>query len=334
MKKVLKIVACVLIAAALWLTVDIVLTRSLTGILNSTWIPRAEQQLGVDIAVGGTNLDILGRELTLSDVRVARPAGFDGPDLLFSEEARLRVRFFPLLRGAAEITDLLIRGARLTLTFSSQGRVNVTESGKPDDSPQISFSVSVEARDISFEEIHGAGWANFDITGHLEEDPELFVTALDGRIAPMADFDSLSFDIQGTIRFIRLEDLGPMAKEWEIECESADMDIDVKCRNGRYAEGSKLTMIVRKPTLTGDLARKARNFPIPDELTLRAPLGGTVEEPELDIHTALVHTVLENLAGSVGTILESVTIDGEKLDGDLGEAARKLGNILKSWNGD
>jgi hypothetical protein len=67
---------------------------------------------------------------------------------------------------------------------------------------------------------------------------------------------------------------------------------------------------------------------MPDPLPLVVPLRGKLEDPQLDIESALIQTVLQNLSGSLGTILRSTTVNGKKLDG---ETIKQLGDMLKNW---
>jgi len=391
MRKIVKSLSWVVIPVAiLAFSLSIVRTRHAVGVLTKTAIRRAERDLGVNIRVGKTDIHLLGGKLTLSDVRIANPEGFEEGDLFSLKTALFRMRILPLLRGRADMTHLSIHDARLTVTRNEQNQVNVAELGKtgkttsgdaggptseaadptsadrtppPESEKQrdphdliirdlscsstlsyidygktndpfrISFAVVAEGQNLSSIDLPGDTWGHFSITSHLEEDPEAFVTTLAGRLAPWKDTHRPSFDLQGDIRSIRFRDLGPEAENWEIQCESANLKIDITCRDGQYTENSKLTVTLEKPTVTGDLAKKARNIPVPAELTIPIPLRGTFRNPQMDFQSAAIQAVLQHLAGSLGALLESTTVDGKQPDGDLGNAARNLGNLLKNWQG-
>jgi hypothetical protein len=104
----------------------------------------------------------------------------------------------------------------------------------------------------------------------------------------------------------------------------------LSCRNGRFDAGrSALSLTLRSPEFRGKLARKARRFKVPPVLTVRAPLGGSVDAPQLDWTTAALQAVLQTIGGSIGGVDDGTGEPGSPLDDQVKDARRRLGDLLK-----
>lgn len=224
---------------------------------------------------------------------------------------------------SVEPPDLLIHN------LACDPSISYTHYGIADRPVRLSLKLTLRAQNISTMEIPDAEWGRFTINGHLERNPDAFVTTLTGRIAPLLDPAKPSFDMEGDVLAVNLDELGAIAAEWEVRGEEISLALRVKCRDGQYdPDASQLSLVLKNPTLTGSLARKAHGMPLPPELSITAPLSGPLGDPQLDIEAALIQTVLSNLGGTLQTIIENTTIDGKKLDSDT---IKKLGNLLKGW---
>ena len=196
----------------------------------------------------------------------------------------------------------------------------------------IPFVANLSAKNITTIGTPKDEWGTFTLKGSLLNKPELFTTSITGKIAPISDTSKISTDIDGTITGIDLTQLGPYTNNLDISAENITVAIKLKCSDGKIDPLiSKLVLTMDNITLSGKLAKQAKNVTLPSTLTVNVPIRGTIDSPEIDITTAIITTIMKNLGGVLGNMLENATIDGKKLDGDLGEAAKALGNFLKGF---
>ncbi len=196
----------------------------------------------------------------------------------------------------------------------------------------IPFAANISAKDITTIGTPANKWGTFTLTGSLLDKPEIFKTSITGKIAPISDTAKISMEIDGTIDGIDPTQLGPYTNNLDITAENITVAIKLKSQNGIIDQvNSKLILTMDNVTLSGKLAKQAENITLPPTLVINVPITGTIEDPEVDIVAAIITTVMKNLGGALGNMLENATIDGKKLDGDLGEAAKVIGNFLKSF---
>lgn len=154
-------------------------------------------------------------------------------------------------------------------------------------------------------------WGAVSVRGAQASNAKAWVTRLDGRLAPIGDPDRLSFDLAGTIASVDVEPLRPRMAEIGCLCDALSLDIDLHCRQGRFdSRKSFLSFSMEGVTLTtnlvADLPDALRRM---DSVVLPVPLGGTIEEPEIDVAQALVHAALENLKRNPDILLKSNLLD-------------------------
>ena len=194
------------------------------------------------------------------------------------------------------------------------------------------FAATLAANNITTIGSDEDEWGTFTIKGSLLDKPKVFETSITGKIAPITDPLKVSMSIDGSITGIDLTELGPYTNEIDIAAENITATFKLKCDGGNIdVLNSALILTMDNVTLSGKLAQQAKNISLPPTLTINVPISGTIDAPEIDITAAIIMTVLKNLGGTLGTMLENATIDGKKLDGDLGEAAKVLGNFLKGF---
>lgn len=194
------------------------------------------------------------------------------------------------------------------------------------------FSANLSAKNITTIGSVDDKWGTFSISGSLLDNPEVFKTVITGEIAPISDPAKISMNLDGTITDIDIEQLEPYTNDLDIAAKHIAVAIKLQCRNGNIdPTNSKLILTMDSVSLSGKLAQQTGNIQLPTTLTVNVPIRGTIESPEVDIVTAIITTVMKNMGGIIGTMLENTTIDGKKLDGDLGEAAKVIGNFLKGF---
>ncbi len=195
---------------------------------------------------------------------------------------------------------------------------------------KLPFDVALSADNIKTTGSADDKWGTFHLTGGMKGKPEVFTTDISGRIAPVTDKDEISMNFAGTIKNIKLSELGPYTNKMDISAENIDAEIKFKSVAGKIDPlNSKLTLIMQNVTLSGKLEQKTKNITLPPNLKINVPIKGTINQPQVDIMSAIITTVMKNLGGSLGTMLENTTINGKKLDGNAAEAAKLIGNFLK-----
>lgn len=361
------------------------LKNKLNSAIRTFVIPKAEQSLGVRVAVGGASLNLFGGSLSVSDVNVGNPPGFAEPSLLSLDRLYVDVGLLDLLKGTIRVSDAEVAGTRLVIVRRKDGQINTQQiqknveaaaagttattnaagtapeqAGTPvvplpaepkrvmidrlaidilleyidhglSDKPvRIPLRLSVQGGNLSTTARPPAEWGTLSIRGHLDGNPKAYVTELNGRLAPLEDPKKASFDLTGNIAAIDLRESGLLKSDSEFQGDTAAIEARLVCRDGAFdPKQSSLRIVVRNPKLSGKLAKKAKGIPIPPELSVSGPVGGTLDKPEFDFQAALIRTVLENLSGSLGTLLESATKKEPKAKGEVDKAVKALGELLK-----
>jgi uncharacterized protein involved in outer membrane biogenesis len=380
-RKVLLAVAIVLILLVGGL--HFFLKNKLNSAIRTFVVPKAEQSLGVSVAVGDASINLFGGGLRVGQVNVGNPPGFAEPSLLSLDRLYVDLALLDLLKGTIRLSDAELDGTHLVIVRNKDGRVNTQEvqkrvaaipsaatngeetatgpaaappavplpaepkkvmidriaidllleyidHGLSDKPVRIPLRLSVQGGNLSTTAKSSADWGTLSIRGHLDGDPKAYVTELSGRLAPLEDPKKASFDLAGNIAAIDLRESGLLKADSEFQGDTAAIEARLVCRDGAFdPKQSSLRIVVKNPKLSGKLAKKARGIPIPPELSVSGPVAGTLDKPEFDFQAALIRTVLENLSGSLGTLLESATKKEPKVKSEVDKAVKALGGLLK-----
>lgn len=114
------VVLAVVLGAILQLTLGSRLADRVTGAA----LPAVARRTGVNISVERARVNLLGRSIHLSGVRVENPPGFDEPTVLSARDIRLKLRILPLLRGVVWVSRASAKGAVMTITRNAKSEVN------------------------------------------------------------------------------------------------------------------------------------------------------------------------------------------------------------------
>lgn len=158
----------------------------------------ASRDLGRTITIGGASL-AWGPEvrLTLSDVAVANPEGMTGPGLLKAETVDVWLPLRPLLRGKAELSNVVVTKPEIVLTEDSEGTKNWTfESAGQTGSvgPVLPRAASVAGGTLTYSSTKTGGSANAqDITASLTREVADDSTRVQGRLTLKGE--SVAFDV-------------------------------------------------------------------------------------------------------------------------------------------
>jgi len=253
----------------------------------------------------------------------APPARSHAPDVCLAA-----VLPWPALAAVArgdEQRDVLVR------ELSVRTVVDYTDHGVADQPVRLALALLLEGHDIATFARAESEWGRLAITGRHADDPASFLVDLEGVVGPLTDAKRPDFSLNGSIRDIDVERLGPAAADIDIRGAETSLKMTLRCRDGRFDPSvSKITLEVEKPRLTGKLARKAGGLPLPPVLTVTAPLGGTLEQPAFDLEGALVQSLARNLGNLFGAVgKQPIKIDTRKAEEELKRALDDLGDFLK-----
>ena len=172
-------------------------------------------------------------------------------------------------------------------------RLTYTDAAISDPPFHIEFAATMLAEQLSFGTAEGHD-GKFEISGHLAGNPEAFKTQLHGIIAPIGNPLNPTFDIFGTVTGIDASVFESLYGDLGLSCEDATFEIAIRCVDGKYNRAtSEFRLILTAPKASSRLAGRTMGVPLPDVLTIRVPLGGTLDAPKINIEAAVIHSVLD-----------------------------------------
>jgi hypothetical protein len=171
---------------------------------------------------------------------------------------------------------------------------------------RIAYAMTVKAHDIRTYKpwVATNHWGTFSVDGHLENDPQSLRVNLKGKIAPILDPHTPSFEINGTITNLNAADLGPMAVEAGIQNGSLAADVHVVCKNGVFQRESVVTVHLDNLKIAGGTAKRLLGTAIPSSVTAAVQLKGTVDAPDFDLLGTLLRTTGKGLSHGVNAIMD------------------------------
>ncbi len=186
----------------------------------------------------------------------------------------------------AGMPDLLIRRVDI------QTRLHYTDrqAGEPP------FRASIDLR-LRLANVGNVGRADtlsgaLTLTGSILGTPTPCAFDLNGRIAPIRDPTSLSFDLSGSMQALPLSALGPMARRAGFEAGSVVGTMTLVARQGVFdPERSALRLNFRDIAFDEAVHARFRGLPLPDEFAVTVPIRGTLTRPEVDLAAAFENTL-------------------------------------------
>jgi len=196
----------------------------------------------------------------------------------------------------------------------------------PADGGKLRLKIKIAAENISTYGDPDSETGDFSITGHLEDKPESFVINIRGKIAPMVNPKQPTFDINGTIANIRTEDFKELADSQGIEIGRADIDLNIKCRQGSYSrETSVVNAKISNLKASGKLVSLTKGASL-SSANLSIPLKGTFEAPDFDPVGSIIDTLTGNIENITKALKSNKKVEKEInnfLDGILGGKKKK-----------
>lgn len=124
MKKTLLVIGILIIAAVIG--AQLFLAYGLTDSLRQWVLPMAKERWNLDITMERVSVDLLGGSLSIHDVKVINPPGFDTDSMTTMKRFKLTIGLMALFRGGiAEIEKASIRDASLNVIRNQDGELNI-----------------------------------------------------------------------------------------------------------------------------------------------------------------------------------------------------------------
>ena len=116
---------------AVLLALQAFLSCGLTRLVQQKILPAARAALGADIRLRSVAANLFRRSGSVTGVTVPSPAGFDDPLFMSVDTAYARFRLPPLWHRTADLQELRISGARLTISRNTAGILNLDTLTRP-----------------------------------------------------------------------------------------------------------------------------------------------------------------------------------------------------------
>jgi len=120
-----SILVLVLLAVLAVFGLNWFLQKGLNPVIQKA-IPSAEEKLGVDIAVGNASVSILAGSMTLEDVSLGNPEGFDRPEMFTLARSVQDIALWPLItKREIRVEEVTIEESNLTVVRNAAGLINL-----------------------------------------------------------------------------------------------------------------------------------------------------------------------------------------------------------------
>lgn len=225
---------------------------------------------------------------------------------------------------------------RVVYIDHAPGQLPGAPAGEGDGEPfSIALDVGVRMKDVATFGEAGSMNGSVALKANLASSPSDCVVLAFGKVAPLIDPNRPTFDLDGKFDKVALKHFKPYLEGSYVEDGSASGEFNLVCREGRFdPEESRLILAIEKPTLSAALRRQFGGAS-PEKMKITAPIGGTVQAPEIDFKDAVKKALSdpENLMSiikafsSQGTNAGSANVEGEA--GGVGEVQEAVGGLLR-----
>jgi len=370
-------ILCVILVTGL----QLFLAYGLTDSLRKWVVPAIKTKYNTDLAVGSVSVNLLGGSLSVHNIKVANPPGFEEPLLLLIERCGLKVGLPALFKaGSADIQKAVLKDVILTVSRSRDGALNIAPvlnamqsqkssasagrtspaTGQPDpDSKQRSFPNIIIKKMEMVTKLNYLDWqvgqpfklslemnlllsniANYgfddslsgviSLHGNILENGKKCAFDLNGRISPITDPLLVSFDLAGSMQTVDLKTFHELIESIGLQDGKATGTITLVCRKGQFdREKSVLRLKISDIVPTREKAEKMGNIPMPSTLSLIIPVGGPLDNPQINFAEAFLKSITSE--DTVNSILKTI-IDskGGKAEDAVKEGAKSAGPESKN----
>ncbi|MDF7807351.1 hypothetical protein P4E94_07875 [Pontiellaceae bacterium B12219] len=164
----------------------------------------------------------------------------------------------------------------------------------------IALKLNVKAAGLSTLRAADAAWGAAAISGSLSDDHNSYVTDLNLRLAPIRNLETWSFDLTGRVMEIDPRSLKSMYERMGIRTEPFGLEPEFYCRDNRFMN-SQVSISLKNVQFEDKLSRKLGGMGAIDSLRVTAPIGGTLNRPEIDLQAAL----MKSISGNAGSLIDA-----------------------------
>ncbi|MBT8046359.1 MAG: hypothetical protein KJN67_04255, partial [Pontiella sp.] len=168
------------------------------------------------------------------------------------------------------------------------------------DELDIALDLAVRGQDISTRRAPDTPWGELEIAGSLGNKRASFVTDLDVKLAPVTDPQRPSFDLTGKILEIDPAIMDRMYSSLNIRSAPFGLDPEIHCRAGQF-ENSLIALNLENIELEAGLADSLGGIGSIGSLRFVVPLEGSLQQPRIDIQTALMSAI----GGNTRSVLDA-----------------------------
>lgn len=235
----------------------------------------------------------------------------------------------PAVKNQKEHVEILLK------RFEINSDIHYVDHQIPD--LNILLHMAVSGKEVSTVPDHE--WSSIQIMAELLADRSSFNTHISLRMAPITDFEKISFNLEGQVLEIDPRIISKTSDKLGIQMAFFGIDPRIVCREGQL-EGSKVAIRLQDVVFSIRGNEKKVN-----QLQFVVPLSGTLQLPIFDLNKAFGETVSGNtsliLSSVIGGFVEDLNIleepvkrltDGvsEVLDQPLKEIAKEASTVVDS----
>jgi hypothetical protein len=345
-------VAAAAVVLIVVIAVEIFLHTGLYSIVRLS-LDQVERTFGVGLRIDKAAASLFGGTVSITGIEADNAKGFNEPRWLSVGQCRADLAVFSAIKGNMRLSDICVEDLAMVVEKNRDGQVNVqkliqelhgteltgiiVDDGSfdtlityvdhevPGQPLRLALALSIETENLSTLEAHTEDWGSFRIKGHLENDPESFVIDLHGRIAPLADIEKPTLELEGDILAIDMQKIGHWASQMGVAADAASVSVQLRCIDGRCTgTASELTVRLIKPTLAGELAERAGPVQLPSELTLTIPVYGAIDEAPQTFTRKLSEVALDSLKNEIEAASKALTEEAKQTQAALDAALKRL----------
>ncbi len=194
----------------------------------------------------------------------------------------------------------------------------------------LALDLSLTGRNLGTQRDPSADWGALDVNGSLGDDSTRFITDLHLDLAPVADPESLSFDLHGRIMEIDPRIMQDIYERIGIRSAPFGFDPQLHCRENRF-EDSSFALNLKDILLEDKVAKQLGGMGSIDSLHFPVPVKGTLQEPSVDVQEALIRSLGGNTKSLLNAFLKGSAAKEMGIDEppeNLEKGLKKLGNRL------
>jgi hypothetical protein len=161
-----------------------------------------------------------------------------------------------------------------------------------------------------------------NLRGHILENGRKCAFDLNGRISPIADPLTVSFDLSGSMQTLDLQTFKEFIENIGLKEGKASGTINLVCRKGRFdPEKSVLRLKLSNIVPTEEKAKKMGGIPMPATLNIIVPVSGPLSNPQINVAEAFFKSMTSE--DTVNSILQGIIDSKTEKDQNLEKGGKQ-----------